>query len=506
MQLLAERRLDGVVLLATALLVVAILLTPAPYSLVVLAAAAGFGIFVAWAVLGDLLVAVLFWFVTVIALHEELWRVRVPFFFALTVDRIAIVVVFLLWVAMWLLGRSRLRPAGAVYPLMAMILGYFTLSAIASGFQTVAVATVHYRLIGGYWFAFVVFFLVLHAVRHETHFRRLLIFFMLVGLYLTFTGWCEHFKIWALVFPKFIADPTKGIHWGRVRGPFLVSPAMGVALLFCFFNNLVLIRKAQRPARMMLYPACLAMLPVIFWTHTRSVWLGLILGTMVWLIYTRRRWSRTAAVCLLAVAAILTFFVNEEGFLSARRSRGGVMDTDPITMRIGLALISRDIWLDHPLVGAGFGHFRDVAPRYARDIQSPYYRFASQAMEHNNFLSILAETGLIGLLLFLALLVVLLRVSLRLYRRLPACAEGLIDRDIVVLFWVLFVIFVIDGMFRETSVYPFTNALFFGFAGLIVALDYLLRPQPIRPQAPAMAGRPAARLGRMRPIGAETAP
>lgn len=129
MQLLAERRLDAVMLLATVLLVVAILLTPAPYFLVVLAAAAGLGLFAAWAVLGDLLIAVLLWFVTVIALHEELWRVRVPFFFALTIDRIAIVVVFLLWMAMWLLGRSRIRPAGAVYWLMAMILGYFTLSA-----------------------------------------------------------------------------------------------------------------------------------------------------------------------------------------------------------------------------------------------------------------------------------------------------------------------------------------------------------------------------------------
>jgi hypothetical protein len=38
--------------------------------------------------------------------------------------------------------------------------------------------------------------------------------------------------------------------------------------------------------------------------------------------------------------------------------------------------------------------------------------------------------------------------------------------------------YLIDGMFRETSVDPFNNGLFFTFIGLILAVDYLLEYHP----------------------------
>ncbi|NLX13407.1 MAG: hypothetical protein GXY44_07115 [Phycisphaerales bacterium] len=107
-------------------------------------------------------------------------------------------------------------------------------------------------------------------------------------------------------------------------------------------------------------------------------------------------------------------------------------------------------------------------------------------------------------LLTTVLLVVLVRVSLRLYGRFPVYAEGVIDRDFFV-FWVLIVIFFVDAMLRETSVFQFTNALFSCCAGVIVALDYLLRPQPIRLQAPFLVGGTSIRYGRMRPVVMETA-
>jgi O-antigen ligase len=254
---------------------------------------------------------------------------------------------------------------------------------------------------------------------------------------------------------------------------------MGVALTFCYFNNLVLARKISNLWQPAIYFVCLAMLPVIFWTHTRSVWLGMIIATMIWMIYTRRHWSRAAGICILVAAAILVFYINMDNFLSERRSLGGWTDIEPVYVRIGLALISLKIFAQHPFVGIGFGHFRDVAPQYATDVNVPYYEFASSAMEHNNFLSLLAETGLIGLVLFVAILILLFRISYRLYKRLPNTAIGPVSRDILVLYWVLFAVYLVDGMFRETSVYPFTNSLFFAFSGVIVALHWLLRPQPL---------------------------
>lgn len=482
-------RIGGVALILAVVLAAGILLLPSvdliPYYW--LAVAAGIG-FVCYAFLGDLLLAVLFWFFAVVCLHEEFWRLIVPFFFNLTIPRILVGVLLVLFIVMVASGRIRFVWPGATGWMMVLILGYFTASAVITGFQTIAVATVHYRLIGGYWFPFLVFLFVLHGVRREVDLKRILVFFFLLSVYLTFTGWCEHFKLWSLVFPKFIGDPTKGIHWTRVRGPFLVSAAMGLAMVYAFFNNLLLARYWTAVPRWAIYLVNLAMLPTIFWTLTRSVWLSMIVCGIVWTIYASRRASRVIGVSLLTAAGILVVSVNWENLLTQEREVGGVAQVAPIIERIGLALLTFDIISDYPVTGVGFGHFRDAAPQYAKDPASPYYTFAAQSMEHNNLLSILAECGVIGLTFYALLFFTLLRTSIQLFRILPPGAPGLVSRDLLVLYWILCAAYFIDGMFRETSVNPFANSLFFGLSGMILALQVILSPKPL-PQAAASLAR-----------------
>lgn len=467
-------------------------------------AAAATGL-IAFAARGDLVVGILGWFVAVMCLGEEFWRVEVPFFFNLTLPRILIVALVVAFAMMWALGRVRLLRVGTLGWVMLLLAGYFTVSAAATGWQTKAIATVHYRLIGGYWFAFAVFVLMLWSVRREVHVRWVLWFFFAVSAYLCLTGWAEHFKVWALVWPSYISDPLRGIHWGRARGPFLVSAAMGLACVFCFFSNTVLARHASRTIRWPIYAVNLALLPVIFWTKTRAVWLSLIVCGILWVAYSRRRLSRTAMVCGLAAAALLVVSINFPNIATPRREVGGVTDPEPIYVRIGLALITWEIVKDHPLTGVGFGHFRDVAPRYAADPASEFFAFASTAMQHNNLLSIAAETGLIGLALYLVLLWLLLRESGQLWRRLPPSAIGPIGRDLVVLWWVLFAGWFIDGLFRETSVHPFANSLFFGLSGAIVALNRLLAadllPQPLQVETAPQPVRTRTDAVRVGPVG-----
>lgn len=435
----------------------------------------------AWyAVQGDLLAAVLLWFGSLIVLHEEFWRQPVPGFFALTVPRIGIVVVAALGGVMCVMGRlpaRRLWPAGALFVLLA---GYFLLSASVTGFQTRSIVSVHYRLIGGYIFPFVVFLLLLHAVRTDRDLKRLSAFFAVLATYLTITGWCEQLELRALIWPRFINDPSVGIHWGRVRGPFVMSAAMGLALVFCFFNNLVLARNLHR-GRWLLLVLNGLMLPVIFWTRTRSVWLAFLACLLIWIVYARRRLTRIVIVCLLAAAMAIVSVVNMENFLSPDRTRGGWTDTEPLLLRVGLARMTWEMARQRPLFGVGFGHFRDFAPAHARDPSSPFFAFGTTALEHNNLLSILAETGVVGLVLYLALLFYLVRTSLRLFRSLSTNVGGSISRDWVVLYWVLAAAFLLDGAFRETSDNPFANSLFFGISAVVMALYEMQSKGPVRP-------------------------
>jgi len=455
-----------------------------PYLWIGMVAAAAFG-FVA--IRGDLLTAVLAWFTTLILLHEEFWRDAESAFFALTIPRIGIVALFVLFLFMVVTGRVRPRLTWPVGWLLLAIVAYFSISAAFSGFETRSPITIHYRLIGGYVFPFVVFLLVLHGLRNETDYRHIAVFFAGLGFYLTFIAWCERFEIYALIFPRFITDPGVGIHWGRVRGPFVMSPAMGLALIYCFFSNLVLARQSRLSIRTLLWLCKLLMLPAIFWTKTRSVWLSFVVCGAIWLICSKRRIARAVTVPALLAVALVVAVANMEGILSEDRDKGGVTDLEPILLRIGLAQMTWHMVADHPLTGVGFGHFRDHAPDFAQDPSSPYYAFSSTAMEHNNLLSVLAETGFIGLALYVTAIVSLIVISIRLYRKLPAAAPGFINRDLLVLYWILAAAFLIDGFFRETSDNPFANCLFFGLSGVIAALNILLGPKPIR----AKVGYPA---------------
>ena len=190
--------------------------------------------------------------------------------------------------------------------------------------------------------------------------------------------------------------------------------------------------------------------------------------------------SSVVSVSLLAALALLIGVINMDNFMGTDRAKGGLTDMEPILLRIGLARMTWQVFEEHPLFGVGFGHFRDHAPGFARDPSSAAYAFGSSALEHNNLLSILAETGAVGVLLYLVMIAFLLRSSLRLYGKLPASGSGFINRDLLVLYWILAAAYFIDGTFRETSDNPFANSLFFGLSAVPVALDILLSPAPIR--------------------------
>ncbi len=496
----------GWLLILAIVLAGAAFVTPAKYLGFYWAGIGGLTLLVLYSVFGDLVTAVLLWFFTLICLHEEFWRKTVPFFFNITIPRLFIVVLVMLLVMMLMLGRIRLNLAGSVGLAVFCLALYFIVSAAISGFETHSPVKVHYRLIGGYLFPFTIFLLVLNGVQTEAQVRRISVFFALISIYLTFTGWMERFEIWTLVIPKFIADPSVGIHFGRVRGPFVQSAAMGFTLTFCYFSNLVLARQTSAITRWLIYGLNILMLPIIFWTKTRSVWLGFLLSLLVWFAYSKKRTIRAVWVAVLIAGACFVAAANLEGFLSEDREKGGVTDVEPILVRLGLAQITWNMFEVRPFLGVGFGHFRDYAPEFAGDPSSPYYAFATTAMEHNNLLSILAETGLVGLVLYILTLVLIVRMSFSLYRKLPPTAPGFINRDLIVLFWILAIAYLVDGFFRETSDNPFANSLFFGLSGVIVALNVMLGPRPITrgsasiPQrSPEPASPSAGALGPPRP-------
>lgn len=452
-------------------------LVPAEYLPYVLGGIGLAVIMVLWANFGDIMTLILFWFIATACFSYFFWREGVPFAggtLNITIDRLLILGIAIIAMIGLLIGRLPYKYSPGVLKIMTLLLIFFTISFLQSGYKSIAEVTPHFRLIGGYYFPFIALVLTYFAVNDEPQIKKICWFFMLFGAYLTLTAWAEYFKIWSIVFPKYIVDPELGIHWGRARGPFLVSASLGITLVFCFFNNLYLAHHTQGATRIIIYLLNLAMLPAIFFTQTRSVWLAMIICIFTWLKLNRHLRSRGAMTMAVLAGLLIIGSIFWTNILSRERRHGGITEPYPIYARFGLAKMTWQLFKDHPLTGVGFGHFRDYAIQYAQDPSSKYIKWGSRLMEHNNFLSILAECGLIGLVLYVIMLVMIFRYSLRLYRRIPPNADGWVSRELVVLYWMLLIDYLVDGMFRETSVDPFNNGLFFAFTGLILAVDYLL--------------------------------
>ncbi|MFV2066406.1 MAG: hypothetical protein ACC645_05460, partial [Pirellulales bacterium] len=99
-----------------------------------------------------------------------------------------------------------------------------------------------------------------------------------LGVYLAVTGIAEFTQQWWAVFPRFIADPTLGMHFGRARGPTLMSASLGVFLAICFWSAWFLWSRVSRGWQLALVGAMGLMGVALYLTYTRSTWLGLAGG------------------------------------------------------------------------------------------------------------------------------------------------------------------------------------------------------------------------------------
>jgi O-antigen ligase len=133
-------------------------------------------------------------------------------------------------------------------------------------------------------------------------------------------------------------------------------------------------------------------------------------------------------------------------------------------LRPMLAMVAMKIVWDHPLFGCGFGQYKKVDKHYTDDknVTLPL-EMAKSYVQHNVFLSLLAETGVVGCGLYVALLAGWLHRAWRVWRddRRP-----LAERQHGVLFAAFTANWIINGLFHDTNLMMNVNLLAYFLAGV----------------------------------------
>ncbi|MFM6928163.1 MAG: O-antigen ligase family protein [Bdellovibrio sp.] len=208
----------------------------------------------------------------------------------------------------------------------------------------------------------------------------------------------------------FVIYPEIGDHWGlpnRLRGTFtntnfLAHAYISTLLLLSSVCGCFIVRK-QKISIALTGLASLALLAALILTFTRSVWIALIVGIPLALFLINKKAAVTALLgIMLAFTAI---YASDFGGTRSRIEQSLTPEKTYDAVRLALWRTNFKIFKDHPLIGVGYMNNKRDIVKYYQLYQEPDARHSYDTHAHNEILSFLAGTGVIGTALYLALFV-----------------------------------------------------------------------------------------------------
>jgi O-antigen ligase len=171
---------------------------------------------------------------------------------------------------------------------------------------------------------------------------------------------------------------------------------------FVFLNYLRTI-SSNRLLRILSIGGMIAAFLGVFITGSRTGMLLLLmaLGLLV-LLQSQLRYRVQFAVLFTGLLLLLWFVSDEVFTILASITPSITQGTDTVGLRYSLWKAGWRMWQDHPIAGVGIGMYRFELPKYAQDLMARRYW---DAVTHNTYVQLLAETGVVGLGIFLVMLV-----------------------------------------------------------------------------------------------------
>ena len=348
-----------------------------------------------------------------------------------------------------------------------------------------------WRLVAGYLMPIAIYWIVRQSriTRHSV--ATVHAFLAVFGVYLAITALAEVTKQWWLVYPTYIRDAEVGIHFGRARGPALQSQSLGLYLVMCLLCAWMWRPRLGRVGQFILIALFGLFLAAIFVTYTRCIWMGLAAGALIVLGLSLRNAWRPLVLGTAVVAGLAVVIFQGEQLVGLQRNSGAAAARSSVTQRAIHTYVSWNMFLDRPLLGAGFGQFSHAVKPYLADRSTTLnLQEIRDYAQHNTFLSLLTETGLIGMSLFLAMLFGWGWGAWRMWR--SESAPGWVREQGLLMLAVLGV-FVCPSLFFDLTYSPQDHWIVFFLAGVTAGVQPLAAPAVAESVDPAR--EPAGSLG-----------
>jgi O-antigen ligase len=228
---------------------------------------------------------------------------------------------------------------------------------------------------------------------------------------------------WAFVSGAFlvsvVAIATGGNKAGRLAlgelDPNQLAASIAAALVLALF---LLVGTARRDQRLVLLLYLGTYVVTIMLTESRGAIVACAVGGMAAIVVAGPFRARIVPIVLIIAACGVVYYavLAPSGFRE-RVTQAVATERDP---RLDSWSIARRVWEEHPVAGVGLGNFVVVEQGFLSDQISLYSARKLHNIElvsHNTYLDVLTELGLIGFVLFSALITAAAGSALEAVRR-----------------------------------------------------------------------------------------
>jgi probable O-glycosylation ligase (exosortase A-associated) len=271
-----------------------------------------------------------------------------------------------------------------------------------------------------------------------------------------------------------LVSNTSGVLWSE--GSTLATQAICILPLLLYAGRDSLLGVERRFLRIILLGAAFAALMVLIGTAART---GLIaLGALVVLSVLHSR-SKLKAIAVIALLPIVSFPFITSDWTARMDTMSNIDEESSALGRIVVWRWTLDYAKEHPLMGGGFEAYLANAGQlagYSRPGEVVINPSTGKAF-HNIFIQVLGEHGYVGLALYVAMIIHLLRTSRRLAKR----ATESWRRSLGMCVFISTTVYCVGGMFIGVAFYPWLFYMYGFTIALRQAADLTFSGEPREP-------------------------
>ncbi len=301
--------------------------------------------------------------------------------------------------------------------------------------------------------------------------------------------------IWMYLIPLIIVIIYTTIHHATLgfdnkAGHWVMSPfyndhtAYGMILAFYLPLSLALILnyKNNRLLKILSIVAFSIVAFALFLSYSRAAWLSVIGAIGVWFVLYFK--IKFRYILFIAVGLFGFFFAFQDQILDRlskndQDSSGDFMEhvssasniaTDASNLeRINRWACAIRLFEERPMLGWGPGTYQFVyAPmQKAKEKTIISTDFGDGGNAHSEYLGPMAEEGILGLLIMLALVVVIIRTAVKIYQTTPDTKE----RIYALMILLAFVSYFVHGLLNNFLDSDKASVPFWGFAAILILID-----------------------------------